>query len=111
MPTPTRPDWITAVANLILSPEGVPAAAPDWLTTGRLGSFVHADPLLIQSLSAAIEQRCSIVVRQYPALSLSLRPPINRGENCDAEEERNENQSQYAGGQLLSPRTMRDVNT
>ena len=62
MPTPPRPDWITAVANLMLSPEGVPVAAPDWLHNGTTRSFVHGDPLLIQSLSAAIERRCSIAV-------------------------------------------------
>jgi hypothetical protein len=77
---------------------------------GTTRSFVHADPLLIQSLSAN-ERRCSIVVRQYPALSLSPRSLINRGENCDAEERRNENQSQYAGGQLLSLKTLRHVST
>jgi hypothetical protein len=78
---------------------------------GTTRSFVHADPLLIQSLSAAIERRCAIGVRQCPVLSLSLRPSINRGENCDAEEERNEDQSQYARGQLLSLQTMRHVST
>ena len=78
---------------------------------GTTRSFVHVDPLLIQSLPAAIERRCSIDVRKYPALSPSPCPLMDRGENCDAEERRNENQSQYAGGQLLSLKTMRHVNT
>jgi hypothetical protein len=46
MPTPPRPDWITAVSNLMLSPEGVPVAAPDWLTTGRLGPSSMVIPCL-----------------------------------------------------------------
>jgi hypothetical protein len=46
MPTPPRPDWITAVANLMLSPEGVPVAAPDWLATGRLGPSSMSIPCL-----------------------------------------------------------------
>jgi len=46
MPTPPRPDWITAVANLMLSPEGVPVAAPDWLATGRLGPSSMLIPCL-----------------------------------------------------------------
>jgi hypothetical protein len=46
MPTPPRPDWITAVANLMLSPEGVPVAAPDWFTTGRLGPSSMSIPCL-----------------------------------------------------------------
>jgi hypothetical protein len=46
MPTPPRPDWITAVSNLMLSPEGVPVAAPDWFTTGRLGPSSMVIPCL-----------------------------------------------------------------
>jgi hypothetical protein len=55
MPTPPRPDWITAVANLMLSPEGVPVAAPDWLTTGRLGP----SSMLIPGLSNRCRQQSS----------------------------------------------------
>ena len=46
MPTPPRPDWITAVSNSMLSPEGVPVAAPDWFTTGRLGPSSMVVPYL-----------------------------------------------------------------
>ena len=53
MPTPPRPDWITAVANLMLSPEGVPVAAPDWFTTGRLGP----SSMLIPCLSSRCRQQ------------------------------------------------------
>ena len=46
MPTPPRPDWITAVLNSMLSPEGVPVAAPDRFTTGRLGPSSMVVPCL-----------------------------------------------------------------
>jgi hypothetical protein len=46
MPTPPRPDWITAVANLVLSPKGGPVAAPDRLATGRLGPSSMVIPCL-----------------------------------------------------------------
>jgi len=55
MPTPPRPDWITAVANLMLSPEGVPVAAPEWFTTGRLGP----SSMLIPCLSNRCRQQSS----------------------------------------------------
>ena len=76
---------------------------------GTTRSFVHGGPLLIQSLPPTTEQRRSIVARQYALLSLSLRPSINRGEECEAEEQRNE--SWYAGGLLLSLKTLRHVDT
>jgi len=60
MPTPPRPDWITAVSNLMLSPEGVPVAAPDWLTTGRLGP---SSMLTIPCLSSRCWQQSSDAAR------------------------------------------------
>jgi hypothetical protein len=55
MPTPPRPDWITAVENLVLSPEGVPVAAPERFTTGRLGP----SSMLIPCLSSRCRQQSS----------------------------------------------------
>jgi hypothetical protein len=55
MPTPPRPDWITAISNLMLSPEGVPVAAPDRRTTGRLGP----SSMLIPCLSNRCRQQSS----------------------------------------------------
>jgi hypothetical protein len=54
MPTPPRPDWITAVENLVLSPEGVPVAAPERFTTGRLGP---SSMLMIPCLSSRCRQQ------------------------------------------------------
>lgn len=55
MPTPPRPDWIAAVTNLMLSPEGVPVAAPDELATGRLGP----SSMLVPCLSGRCRQQSS----------------------------------------------------
>jgi hypothetical protein len=108
MPTPPRPDWITAVSNSMLSPEGVPVAAPDWFTTGRLGPSSMAVPYLSnrcrQHRATPLDRRSTV-----PSSLAVIAPLINRGEECDAEEQRNE--SWYAGGLLLSLKTMRHVDT
>ena len=83
MPTPPRPDWITAAINSMLSPEEAPVAAPNRCAAGQLGPSSMLVPCLSKPTT---EQRRSILARQYPVLSLSLRPPIDRSENCDAEE-------------------------
>src|ERR1700682_418997 len=64
MPTPPRPDWITAVSNSMLSPEGVPVAGPDWFATGRLGPSSMAIPYL--------SNRC----RQHRATPLDRRTTV-----------------------------------
>jgi hypothetical protein len=46
MPTPPRPDGITAVLSSMLSLEGIPVAAPEWFTTGRLGPSSMVIPCL-----------------------------------------------------------------
>ena len=64
MPTPPRPDWITAVANFMLSPEGVPVAAPDWFTTGRLGPssmVIPCYPVAVGSNRATLLNRRWVV--------------------------------------------------
>ena len=73
MPTPPRPDWITAVSNLMLSPEGVPVAAPDWFTTGRLGPssmLSLAYPVAVGSNRATLLNRRSVVPNSFAVTAL-----------------------------------------
>ena len=76
---------------------------------GTTRSFVHGGPLLIQSLPATPSNaaRSSFDSPQFSRCHCA--PSINRAEECDAEEQRNE--SWYAGGLLLSLKTLRHVDT